>query len=37
MNHIDIAMASSLKFLELHWGYSNVMRLLGVFNNFILK
>jgi hypothetical protein len=35
MSHIDIAMCGSFNFEELHQGYSNVLKLLGVFNNCI--
>jgi hypothetical protein len=37
VNHTDIAMAGSLNFLELRYGYSSVVRLLRVFNNFVLE
>jgi hypothetical protein len=36
VSHINIAMAGSFNFLKSHQGYWGVVRLLGVFNNFML-
>jgi len=35
VSHIDTTMCGSLNFKKLHQGYLNVVRLLGVFSNFI--
>jgi hypothetical protein len=37
VSHTDITMGGNFNFKELHQGYSNVIRLLGVFSNFMLE
>jgi len=37
VSHTNTIVCNSLNFKELHQGYSSVVRLLGVFTNFMLK